>query len=67
MSRRARYDGPSTAVEVYLPDGRVVEVERGHLLPTEVEGEAVPAAVRDELLERADWSEVDQSSSKKGA
>jgi hypothetical protein len=56
VSKRARYDGPYTAVDVHLPDGEIVTVERGHQLPAEV-----PATVRDELLARPDWSEVQQS------
>lgn len=58
MPKRVRYDGPSTAVDVHLPDG-VVTVERGHLLPAEA-----PAAIRDELAARGDWSEVQQSTPK---
>lgn len=53
--KRARYDGPSMAVEVQIPDAEPVAVQRGHLLPDDV-----PAKIRDELLERPDWAEVDQ-------
>lgn len=61
MTKRARWDGPHT-VEVRLTDGRVATLEPSHLLPTEIDGEPVPASVRDDLLSREDWSEVDQSS-----
>lgn len=62
--KRARYDGPSMAVEVQIPrsgdeaefySADSVIVPRGHLLPDDV-----PAKIRDELLERPDWAEVDQ-------
>lgn len=58
MTKRARFDGPEPSVQVY-PAGDVyaqplATVERGHLLP-----EDVPAAVRDELLARDNWTEVD--------
>lgn len=66
MSRRARYDGPHEAVEVFLPNGRTVVVENGHLLPTEDEaGDQIPAAFRDSLLEQRTWSEVNQTTPKK--
>jgi hypothetical protein len=67
--KRARYDGPHAAVEVW-PHGYTgpsITVENGHLLPTEDnQGNPIPASFRDSLLEQADaWSEVDQSSTKK--
>jgi len=57
MSKRARWDGPS-AVIVAWPPGAVNpeqtwEVEPGHQLP-----EDAPAALRDELVSRDQWSEV---------
>lgn len=58
MSKKARYDGPHSAVIVEVLPGKTVEVERGHQLPTEIDGENVPASVRDGLLETPDWSEV---------
>ena len=58
MSKRARYDGPYPAVIVEVLPGQTVEVQQGHQLPTEIEGEAVPATVRDGLLSTNDWSEV---------
>lgn len=66
MPSKARYDGPYLAVDVKLPSGNFVTVERGHQLPTEVkrddgETEQVPAALRDELISRTDWSEVDSA------
>jgi hypothetical protein len=67
MSKRARWDGPHP-VDVRLPDGRTTTGEPNHLLPTEIDGASVPAAVRDDLLSRDDWSEVDQATTttKKG-
>jgi hypothetical protein len=62
MPDRARYDGPHDAVEVFLPNGRIVTVENGHLLPTEDDaGETIPAGFRDSLLEQGTWSRVSQS------
>lgn len=66
MPDRARYDGPHDAVEVSLPNGRSIIVENGHLFPTEDDaGEAIPAAVRDSLLEQSTWSRVSQSTTTK--
>lgn len=64
--KRARYDGPHTAVTVQIPDSTIspFDVERGHLLPTEVDGQSIPAKVRDDLLSRQDWTEVDQKPAK---
>ncbi len=64
--KRARYDGPFSAVVVDLQDGRYATVERGHLLPTEVDGRPVRAAIRDNLLAQQDWSEVTQEQKKEG-
>ena len=58
MSKKARYDGPHPAVIVEVLPRVTDEVEQGHQLPTEVDGENVPASVRDGLLETNDWSEV---------
>lgn len=69
MARKARWDGPH-AVEVPLPSGRIIVVEPGHQLPTEVknertgEVEAVPAALREQLLTQG-WSAVDVSTGPK--
>lgn len=58
--KRARFDGPDRAVRIHYPpdapiyDQQSVVVEQGHQLPDEV-----PASVRDELLKRDNWSEVD--------
>lgn len=62
MSKRARYDGPHEEVAVYDSEAginaRPVDiVKRGGLLSADV-----PARIRDELLGREDWSEVQQSS-----
>lgn len=66
MSKRAKYTGPHVEVGVEIGENNVVVVERDHLLPNEdARGEPIPASIRDELLERADWSEVDQSTAKK--
>lgn len=59
MPKRARYDGGHPAVIVEVLPGKTVTVEQGHQLPTELDGEQVPASVRDGLLETNDWSEVD--------
>jgi hypothetical protein len=59
MAAKARYDGPYPAVDVELPNGQVVTVERGHNLPAkDSSDETIPASVRDDLLSRSDWSEV---------
>jgi hypothetical protein len=69
--KKARYDGPYDAIEVPLPSGRIIVVERGHQLPTEVKNERtgevenVPAALRDEFISRGDWSAVDVSTGPK--
>lgn len=63
MSKRARFNG-SAPVRVTWPPGEVYPekewvVEPGHWLPDDA-----PAALRDELLTRPDWGEVQQSSDK---
>jgi hypothetical protein len=69
--KKARYDGPHDAIEVPLPSGRIVVVERGHQLPTEVpnkrtgEVENVPASLRDELIARGDFTAVELPTTKK--
>ncbi len=62
MSKRARFTG-SEAIRVTWPPGQVTPdqewiVEPNHLLPDDA-----PAAMRDELLKRDNWSEVKQSTS----
>ena len=47
---RVQYIGDYDAVDIVL-DGRAVTVEKNHHLE-------VPAALRDELAARDDWSEV---------
>jgi hypothetical protein len=65
--KRAKYTGPSgTGVDLIVPlangESRSVHVEQGHQLPTEIDGQAVPASFRDELLKQEDnWSEVKQA------
>lgn len=57
MAKRARFDGPEPSLTVYPPGDPYAQplavVEKGHLLP-----EDVPAAIRDELLARDNWTEV---------
>jgi hypothetical protein len=70
MSKRARYAGPSgTGVELTVPldDGQIksVHIEHGHQLPTEIAGQPVSAAFRDQLLAQDDWAEVDQTTGDK--
>ena len=60
MPKRARYDGgylDGVYVEI---DGRLVHVKQGGLLPADA-----PAAIRDELLAREDWSEQKNPSGSK--
>ena len=60
MSKRARYDGPSEVLvfdpEANIYAGPIDRVKPGGLLSADV-----PARIRDELLEREDWSEVKQA------
>jgi hypothetical protein len=63
MTKRARYDGPHEAVLIFDSEASVeapplAEVQRGGLLPADV-----PARIRDELLGRDNWSEVNQAES----
>jgi hypothetical protein len=60
-TKRARYDGAYEEVAVYDPQadvyaGPIDIVQRGGLLSADV-----PARIRDELLDREDWSEVKQA------
>ena len=69
MSKRARYSGPyADGVWVdltrHVDGGGEVHVKQGGLLPTETtDGRAIPASLRDELLQRDDWSPQEQSTS----
>ncbi len=61
MSKRARFDGDG-AVRVTWPPGEVNPeheeiVAKGHLLSTDA-----PAAMRDALLKRDNWAEVQDAS-----
>lgn len=61
MSRRARYDGPYEEVVIFdseagVESGPIDTVKRGGWLSGDV-----PARIRDELLGRPDWTEVQQS------
>lgn len=67
MTIRARWDGEE-AIDVYPPgvtnpESAIVRgLEPGQLLPLEdVSGNNVPAAIRDQLLKRRNWSEVNQA------
>lgn len=56
MPGRARYDGPYLEIDVFDPENpnrKIDTVKRGGLLSA-----SVPAAVRDDLLSREDWTEV---------
>ncbi len=71
MTKRARYDGPYDEVRIaVLNQGDVyaekfVTVKKGGLVPLETDdGEAVPASVRDDLLSREDFSEVQHADQK---
>lgn len=68
MTKRARWDGPY-AIKVELPDGSFTDViEPGQLLPLEApSGDSIPVAIRDEMLQRSDWSEVNQADQSKSS
>lgn len=73
MSRKAKYVGghrPGVEVTVHDEQGvpHIVTVEHNHELPEETDdGFAIPASVRDGLLEQKDeWSEVKRDTSPKG-
>lgn len=67
MTKRARWDGPGTidvfpAEDTQLQNPIVKGLEPGQLLPLEnLAGEPVPASVRDEMLAKENWSEVNQA------
>lgn len=61
MSKRARFDGPELEVAVFDPQASIYDppvdvVKRGGLLSADA-----PARLRDELLGRENWSEVNQA------
>jgi hypothetical protein len=65
MSKRARFDGPHDDVFVFDPEASVEappidHVKRGDLLSNDV-----PARIRDELLARDNWSEVNAKTEEK--
>ncbi len=67
MSKRARYDGPYEDVHVFDSEAGIEAppidtVKRGGLLSADV-----PARIRDELLARDDWNEVNQAAPKPAA
>jgi hypothetical protein len=58
MTKRARFDGPDPEIQVYDPEGSVYDppiatVKQGGHLP-----EDVPARIRQELVARENWTEV---------
>jgi hypothetical protein len=63
MPDRARYDGPFEEIFVIHPETneRLDTVKRGGLLSKDV-----PAAIRDELIARDDWSAVKDPTTPKG-
>lgn len=72
MTKRARYDGPYEEVRIAVANQgdvyaeKFVTVKQGGLVPLETDdGEAVAASVRDDLLSRPDFSEVNQADTKK--
>lgn len=62
MPERARYDGAHESVHVIHPETNELldTVKRGGLLSTDV-----PAAIRDELLSREDWTSVKDTNTAK--
>lgn len=71
MTKRARYDGPYEEVRIAVANQgdvyaeKFVTVKQGGLVPLETDdGEAVAASVRDDLLSREDFSEVQQADAK---
>lgn len=61
MSKRARYDGAHEEVLVFDSEASIYAppvdtVKRGGLLSADV-----PARIRDELLDRDDWTAVEQA------
>ena len=69
--KRAKYVGPHAEgvwvdLNKHIDKGGHVHVKQGGLLPTETDdGRAIPAALRDELLGRDDWTAQEQSTTKK--
>lgn len=62
--KRARYTGHPDGVELSVPVGnagefRNIHIPHGGELPTEIDGQKVPAQFRDSLLEQKDnWTDV---------
>ena len=57
--KRARYDGPhQDGVLVFDPEAAVHAAPIDHVKPGALLSQDVPARIRDELLEREDWTEV---------
>lgn len=70
---KARYIGHPDGVDLNeIPVGTEGEVRRAHIphggeLPTEIDGQAVPASYRDSLLEQKDqWTTVKRQTAKAG-
>jgi hypothetical protein len=67
VSKRARYDGPYPAVRVTWPPGETVHTEDWYEETVELNHQLsadAPAALRDELTSRPDWTEVEQAEPK---
>ncbi len=69
--KRARYDGPhQDGVLVFDPEADIHAGPIDNVKPGSLLSQDVPARIRDELLEREDWTEVQHpggsSSEKKG-
>jgi hypothetical protein len=65
MSKRVRYDGPSEVL-VFDPEADVYAPPIDRVKPGGLLSKDVPARIRDELAQRADWTEQeDPAGSKK--
>lgn len=59
MSKRARWNG-SDEIRVFDPEASVYDPPIDTVVPGGLLSDSVPARIRDELLKRPDWSEVNQ-------
>lgn len=60
MSKRARWNG-SEPIRVFDPEASVYDPPIDEVVPGGLLSADAPARIRDELLQRDDWSEVNQS------
>lgn len=60
-AKRARFNG-SHEILVFDPQGSVYDPPIDRVIPGGLLSADVPARIRDELLSRPDWSEVNQAS-----